>query len=1177
MAGTQLRLAGTTATYAPVIKRGVATLTDGRTVSLFIDTNQAGTGGTDVTGVAKMHFYVSSDASRTVFALALSHTPAAAPASTTRAAVASMTAASDNSIWVAWQGVDNGLYVSRFSYTAGAVAHVATETVVAASAVTNKFRAIDIDLAGTNTAAVMVYEANDSTGNSAFHRVYMRNTSNNWVRCLNLTALSSGQFIRANSEDVSIAWRQDGITANIGRFVIYGTKTHTTGDLGDVIRLYQVNNTAATTDTATLVGTWYTNYNQNQAAGTRRAMMFSISATAWIMGGVVGAGVPKFFGVKLSNAVQSPFGTVNTAGYVSSSALSQFFKVDTSANLRTYWTVSYKDNRMIFAFNGVGSGSNALIAREVSMSWADVNSVNAKSTIDVIPRPLDSAHNWNGGPIGIYGGDNRRTQAGLKTYNFTAWYGPYGNTVSTTLTRAVRFVSEDTFDAPALLSPYSTEPTNRPMYRVRVENVNLQPNLYGKVEITVASNNTFTTNVKNIIQADSELRYFGSQDGLSGGAVTVTVPTPSALYALFQGTWYWRARLISDKDTPGAWSGTNTFTVSHAPVAAPIFPSPASVVPNDTGDSYNFSWLRSDTEPTDTQTAYRLVVRRLDTMATILDTGFVVSSLTNATVTIDADGGSLLEVPLDWSVQLRDADAVTGAATVPTEFAIGTPPGLTVVTPAPAPPIETALPTTSWNFTGFGTRTQKAYRVAFYRNSTPNLLFDPGFESGSISPAWAASGAASVAISTVQEHGGVWSAFVTPSGSSAFSGVVGAGANVIEITAGKQYTATAWVRPTTGNKPVACRIRWYSDDNTYLAESIASLTAIAATWQQVSVTAEAPAGASRAIIGGGLITTPAGTDTCYVDDLVLSLATVDSSDYIHDSFWRASTATSYTPPSQILTDLSSYGVLVQVQDTAGLVTQQTVLFTTDWVDPVAITGVTVTPDAQKVRVQWSNALQDPDWVSYRVYRRYMESNTTDLDVNESLSTWYLVAETDAVQTNYIFDDYTAPFNKNIDYVVVQVVDRFGSLIESSVAGYQSTEQEGSNYCFIPQVQLGTMAVFAASGVTGDTFSRDVEQETLHVVGRGRQVQVGDDLGYSGTLTIRSRNSDLVRTQRELLETISALYNSVYMKTPFGDVFLVALGNVQSSRVPGYGGPIDFVDITVPYTQIIDESRIARQL
>lgn len=1177
MAGTQLRIAGSTATFAPKIKRAVATFSDGRTVSLVIDTNLAGTGSTDVTGVAKIYLYVSNDASRTSFLLASSITPAVAPASATQAAVASMTVGSDNAVWVAWQGVDNALYVSRWTYSAGALTFGETTAVQAASGVTNRFRALDIDVASVNSVAVAAYEANAATGNAAWHRVYLRNSTGTWVRIANSAALATNQFIRTDSEDITLAWRADGITSNVGRFVLYGTKTSTTADYGDLLRLYQVNITSAVTDNATTVGTWYTNYNINQAAGTRRAMLFSASSTVWIFGGVVGAGVPKFFGVKLADSSQGAFGTVNTVGQVSSSALSNFFKIDTTANAFSHWTASYKDNRLIFGFAGVGSGTSARIMREISMAWTDVNTFNAKSTVDVIPRPLDSAYYGNGGPIGIYGGDNRRTQAGLKTYNFVTYYGPVGNGVSSTLTRVFRFTSEDTFDAPIPVMPYTVEATNRPSYRVRVENVNLQPNLYGKLEVQVASNTAFTTNLKTITQADSEFRYFGSQDGLSGGNVQVTVPTPGPTYALYQGTWYWRARIVSDKDTPGAWSGYMTFSVSHAPVAAPVYPTAASVIAESPTDQYNFTWTRSDTEPTDTQTAYRIVVRRRDTMATVSDTGFVFSSDTNATLTIDASPGglNLLEIPLDWSVQLRDTDAVAGPATTPVEFTIGTAPVLDITTPTDVSPVTTALPTATWNFSGSGTRTQKAFRVAYFSNATPNMLTAPGFETGALTPNWVFYNA-TAAASTVQKRSGTYSALITPTGSGNVARVEADVPNRIAVSSGTEYTASAWVRPTTANKPVMVGINWLVD-GIYLTTSAAQVTAVAGTWQFVTVTAECPAGANGAVIHSGVANTPATGDTAYVDDMYFGLANAPVTDYIYDSFWRSGSVTSHTPPAQILQDLSSYGVLVQVQDTGGLVSEDTVLFTTDWVDPVGPGGMTLTPDEYKIRVGWTNANMDTDFVAYRVYRRYMKSAVSALDLDNSATTWYLVAETSAVQSNYVFDDYTAPLNKQVDYVVVQLVDRFGSLIESPVSTFSSTTQVSDNYYLVPTVSIGGIASFQMLGVVADAFGRDVEQETLHVVGRGRQIQIGDDLGYSGTLTLKGRNPSRARSDREFLETVASLYNSAYLKNPFGDVFLVALGNVQSARAAGYGGTADFVDITVPYTQIIDESLVARQV
>lgn len=1172
MAGTQLRQMGTTAQFAPVIKRGIATLTDGRTVTLAVDTNLASSSGTDVTGVAKIHLYVSNDVSRTAFTLATSLTPAVAPSSSTRAARASMSLGADNSIWVAWQGVDNALYVTKWTYSAGTVTFSATETVVAAGGITDRFRSVDIDVTGNSSVAVGVYEAQATSGAGAFLRVYVRNNSASWVRALSFENLNTGGFIRTNSEDVSVAWRGDGIVSNVGRLLLYGTRVYSTVDVGDLVREYSYNVSTGTTDSATNVGTWATEFNKDQAAGTRRGMIFTLNTTLYLLAGVIGAGVPKFFATKLTTGnYTAP--VVSTAGYVSTISLSNYFKIDPTANARTYWSASYKDNRLLFGFAGVGSGDAPRIYREVSMSWAAVGTATAKPTIDAIPRPLDSAFYGDGGPIAIYGGDNRRTQASLKYYNFVGLYGPAGNTVSTTIPRRLRFVSEDTFDAPTLLSPYYVEPTSRPTYRVRVDNVNLQPNLYGKIEVNVASNSIFTTSLKTIIQPDSEFQYFGSQDGLSGGSKQVAIATQDASQALTQGTWYWRARVVSDKDSPGAWSTTTSFAVSHPPSALAISPTPASVVAFTSANSYTFTWTRSDTEPTDTQTAYALIVRRLDTVTNIVSTGYVSSSANTVSVTIDAVTLGVVDVPLDWSVQLKDADGVAGAASDPVQFTIGNKATLDIIYPDGVTVVDTALPTFTWTFTGFGLRTQKAYRVSVYDNTTPNLLTNASFESGMTG--WGQVDGTAVQSSTQFKRGG-FSAFITPNGSGVTPSVVSAIGNRPAVNPGESRTVEGWVRPTTANKPALIGINWYDASNVFISASTTTVAALAGTWQYLTLTAVAPVGAATCALVAGVTSTPAGTDTAYVDQLSLHLPSVAATTTLLDSYWQEGAAVSYTPPSQVLVDNGQYGVTVQVQDTGGLITETTEYFTTNWTGPSLASGLVVTtPNEFKVNVAWTNAGQDSDWVGYRVYRRYMKTSIAAFDIDNTATTWYLMFETTEVLTNYSFDDYLAPLNVAVDYVVVQMADRFGSLIESDITTFQTVTLTTDRYYFVPQVLLGGIVSFQAASVTGDNFSREIEQETLHVIGRGRQVQVGDDLGYSGTLSIKQRNPATARRDREFFELISAQYNSVYIKTPFGDVVLIALGNIQSSRIPGFGGHADFVDITVPYLQIIDEELTTR--
>lgn len=1003
---------------APVIKRGIGTFTTGRAVALFIDTNLAGSAGSDVTGTAKIYLNLTQDASRTTFVspTPIQYTPPVAPASSTRYAVASMAIGTDDSIWVAWQGVDNALYVSKWTYntTTHAITFVSTSTVVAAGAITNRFRSIDIDMAGASPF-IMTYEARTTDGNGADHRVYaLKSDGTTWIRCLNIQALGTGQFIRANSEDVSIAVRGDYLVSNAARFVIYGTKTYTSSDLGDVLREYTFNISTGTADNAGLVGTWYTSLNKSNAAGSRRAILFTINSAQWVFGGVYGTSSPRFFGAKMTtNDYSAP--VWNYVGYVAKVALSSYFKIDSSYNPRTAWSATYKDNRLIFGFASYGPAGTPRIAREIVMAWGSPGVPASRATFDSIPRPMDANRYADGGPIGVYGGDNRRTNNGLKAYNFQVLYGRSGNTVSTSWDREVWFVAEDTFNAPVLVSPASNgvEATNWPTYRVRVDNLNLTPNLYGKIELQIASDTAFTTSVHSIVQADSAYQFFGSKDGLNNSIKVVTIPTGSMAQALVTGTWYWRARIVSDKDTPGAWSDYGTFSVSHPPVAKPINPKANQVIAN-LGSSVYFTWSFSDTESKDAQTQYRVQVLN-DSGLTPVDSGWVVSSLKQFGATFTSGYN---EVPQRWTVQLRDLDGTTGPESDPVTFLLGTIPTVSILTPASSSVVTTAAPTITWSYSSAGGRVQRSYRV-----------------------------------------------FIT-----------------------------ATTGPLTGTT-------------------------------------------------------------------------------VADSGWVTSASASHTFASNVLQTGVGYQIWLTVNDEAGLQNSSMVAVTTDWIEP-ALPTTTLATDTFKVRVSWTNAAKDPDWVAWRVYRRYMKAAAAEVDVNATAYTWVLLYETQDDLTSYTYDDYLCPLNKNVDYVVVQLADRFGSLLESNITSYQTTSMSSDRFFFVPSVPVGTIASFQASDVTGDQFTRDVEQETLHVVGRGRQVQVGDDLGYSGTLQLKLRNPSTARLTREFLEILASTNNSVYIKSPFGDVFLVAFGNMQTSRLAGVGRG-DLVDVSIPYTQIIEPDQITR--
>lgn len=224
----------------------------------------------------------------------------------------------------------------------------------------------------------------------------------------------------------------------------------------------------------------------------------------------------------------------------------------------------------------------------------------------------------------------------------------------------------------------------------------------------VASDSAFTTNVKNIVYPFP----------VQSGSISKESAGPSE--ELTQGTWYLRARGESGLEyTP--WSTTRTFTVSHPPAASLTFPVNGQGYIFGTGD-VTFQWNFSDTETSDNQTAYQLVLERNDTGAVLLDTGKVTSSVKqHGPYNISVTYKNLI---LRWKVKLWDSDNVAGAYSAYSTFSLSDAPVVNITAPAQGGTADSGNPAVVWTFTAAG-RTQYSYRVRFY-NSVGSLAYDSG-------------------------------------------------------------------------------------------------------------------------------------------------------------------------------------------------------------------------------------------------------------------------------------------------------------------------------------------------------------------------------------------------------------------------------------------------------------------
>lgn len=1011
MTGVDLSNIGTVTTLLPVMKRATARLSTGQSVYVVPDTNLATSNGDDVTGVAKIRIYLSTTSARSAFVLARTHTPAVAMSSATRYAVMGCAIRENNNLYVVYQGTDNSLRFVEFVFTAGSPGTYAAgteQTVVVAGAITNRFRAVDVDMLSTNSCPVVAaYEAAASSGQGAFARVYVRLTDGvTWIRAFTNTTTTT-DFIKAGSEDIAVGWNKAGASGSVANMVVYYTKSWTTNDQGDTLREISFNVASGTTDSATTVGTWYTNLYRNQASGSRRGYLFSEANDRWMFGIAVGTSVPFFNGVRLTHNVFT--GLVhNLTSTTIQNMRDTYLNIDKSNNVYSAITAEYCDNALVFGFAGLGvlvaKAARALVIRFSST----VTNPNAL-TIDSSARMLDNGYSLLDGTLSIYGGGNKNLSGSLTAYNFAIIYGRTGTSVSVTPgvhNRKMRAVAEDIIAAPQVLSPLSTVVTNdRPTIRVQAQNSNLYSNVYGKLEFQIATDTGFTTNLQTYTEADANFSSFSATSGTVPPIRTLVYNITQA-QGLFSGTWFIRARVLDDLGGSSAYSTTTSFVISHPPVASPVSPSTGVSRIYGTGDVVH-TWTFSDTEQFDTQSAYRLVIVRNDTGATVSDSGKVVSSLKSVTVNIAV---GLKDIPLQWSVSLWDSDDVQGPFSTPAVYTLMDPPTVIVTGPTEGGTINTALPVVTWSFSAGGTRTQRAFRVR------------------------------------------IWNLDATPD---------------------EEVADTAW---------------------------------------------------------------------------------------IFDS------VTTYAFTEQILMEGVNYRADVYVQDTAGLTNNDSNSFLTDWLPPVGI-ALTAVADPFKATLTWTDAAQDTDWVGYRVYRRYQVPSMVEMDLNDTATVYELLAEVTNVSTSYTYYDYTMPLNKSVDYLVVQVADRFGSLLESDLSAPDTVVSPGNRYYFVPEVPVGTIVSFEASYVTGDNFTRDIEQSTLHVLGRGRQVQVGDDLGYSGSLTLKLRNPVTARGDREFLEFLASDdAGNLYIRSPFGDVLYVSLGPPSFSRLAGSGNS-DLGDLTITYTQV----------
>lgn len=309
---------------------------------------------------------------------------------------------------------------------------------------------------------------------------------------------------------------------------------------------------------------------------------------------------------------------------------------------------------------------------------------------------------------------------------------------------------------------------------------------------------------------------------------------------------------------------------------------------------------------------------------------------------------------------------------------------------------------------------------------------------------------------------------------------------------------------------------------------------------------------------------------------------------IHDSGWRNGADQSYQPDDIILANESSYSMTIQVRDGAGLENQSSVSFDTEWILPPSPNLSQLYVDTSSydsvgkgyVRIVWENQTADPEFLSWRLYRRYhLDSSAKEADKGwqwELLYEEFSVSPPDGgVQFTYL--DYSAPSGYEVHYMLTQAAVRFGSVVESSrptieTIGRQVSLYSGHYWLVVPGADGSVEDVVRLENATADSYTEEYETEEMHIIGRGRHFEVGDRMGYAGQISLQLRHiqgsgqvSD-PRRQKLDLENLKSRRIESWIRSPFGDLFLVFTGDIQFERVAGVGQS-EFLNATLPYKEV----------
>jgi hypothetical protein len=223
-----------------------------------------------------------------------------------------------------------------------------------------------------------------------------------------------------------------------------------------------------------------------------------------------------------------------------------------------------------------------------------------------------------------------------------------------------------------------------------------------------------------------------------------------------------------------------------------------------------------------------------------------------------------------------------------------------------------------------------------------------------------------------------------------------------------------------------------------------------------------------------------------------------------------------------------------------------------------------------VQIAWNDSTRDTDFYCWAIERKddLIDPSTDGVVL---AGTWTEVGREFGVAASYTFEDYLAPSNYKVTYRIVQIALKFGTEVRSVASTASATVTLVSDAYWLYAGINGDPASIAIKlhNVTADSYTTENESAQFPLLSRGRYNERGTKLGVTGSLTCQLRDSGgtPARLKRMLLDDFVDVFPVARLRNPFGDTYLVALGNVGVEHIAGTGRS-EFTNVTIPYAEVV---------